>query len=459
LGRAEIVRAWGGGSPAGEKAVANYDEDSVTMAVGAAINCLGGIERSTVDALYLASTTLPYTEKQSASTAAIALDLRRDTFTADLTDSIRSGTIAMRTAADAIGSGSVSRALVMAADCRLGLPGSKFEKNFGDGAAAFLMGDSDIAVSIEGSITHSDEFLDHWQMKGNGFIQSWEERFVVTSGYQRNMKEAISRLMQKYNLKPQDFSKAAIYAPDARSQAAVLQSLGFDPKTQVPDSLFDNVGNTGCAFAPMILVAALEEAKPGDRILFAGYGDGCDAYVLCVTEENERIKAGKRKGVKSQLASGASIGSYEKYERFRRVVADEPEGQGVAGLLPQRWRDISQILGLHGSKCRNCGTTQFPIQVVCAVCQSKGNYDEIRLSDKKGKIFTYSKDFLSPSLDPPLVRCVVDFEDGGRMLSYMTDCEHEKVAIDLPVDLTFRKLVDVQSTSIRSYFWKFVPAE
>ena len=40
-----------------EKAVAYYDEDSVTMAVDAAIDCLRGIDRAGVDAVLFASTT------------------------------------------------------------------------------------------------------------------------------------------------------------------------------------------------------------------------------------------------------------------------------------------------------------------------------------------------------------------------------------------------------------------
>ena len=39
----------------------------------------------------------------------------------------------------------------------------------------------------------------------------------------------------------------------------------------------------------MVLVAALEEAKPGDRILFANYGNGADAFVLQVTDQIEKI--------------------------------------------------------------------------------------------------------------------------------------------------------------------------
>ncbi len=73
LKRDEIARAWSRGSMGGERAVANYDEDSVTMAVEAVIDCLKDSDRQVVDGLYFASTTPPYREKQSASLIASPL--------------------------------------------------------------------------------------------------------------------------------------------------------------------------------------------------------------------------------------------------------------------------------------------------------------------------------------------------------------------------------------------------
>ena len=66
-----------GGPGRGEKAVANFDEDSVTMAVAAGLDCLAGIPRDTVDGVLFASTSYPYKEKLGASIIAKALDLRR----------------------------------------------------------------------------------------------------------------------------------------------------------------------------------------------------------------------------------------------------------------------------------------------------------------------------------------------------------------------------------------------
>jgi 3-hydroxy-3-methylglutaryl CoA synthase len=133
-----------GGRPAREggpeKAVAWNDEDSVTMAVAAALNCLRGIDRSGVDGVLFASTTSPFREKQTAALVAKALDLRRDVQTADYSGSLRAGTSALRGAVDAVVAGSARSVLVIASDCRLAAPGSALEANFGDGAAAFLVG-------------------------------------------------------------------------------------------------------------------------------------------------------------------------------------------------------------------------------------------------------------------------------------------------------------------------------
>src|SRR5215467_2641092 len=100
-----------GGS--GEKAVAYFDEDAVTMAVAAATDCLRGIDRSDVDAVLFASTSYPYKEKQGASAIAKALDLRRDVSSTDFGGSLRAGTAALRAALDAVKAGSARNVLVI----------------------------------------------------------------------------------------------------------------------------------------------------------------------------------------------------------------------------------------------------------------------------------------------------------------------------------------------------------
>ncbi len=60
LTRDTMAKAWGSRSSGGERTVANHDEDSLTMAMEAATDCLRGRDRSKIDGLFFASTTSPY---------------------------------------------------------------------------------------------------------------------------------------------------------------------------------------------------------------------------------------------------------------------------------------------------------------------------------------------------------------------------------------------------------------
>jgi hydroxymethylglutaryl-CoA synthase len=456
LSRDEIAKAMGRPSMGGEEAVASYDEDSITMAVSAARECVKGIDKEKIDALFFASTTPPYREKQCASVVAMAVDLRADVSVADFANSLRAGTNALRAAIDAVNSKSARLVLVTATDCRLGNPGSELEQIFGAGAAALLVGSQNVAAEIEGSYTYSDEFMDQWRMEEDSFVRSWETRFVRQEGYTRIMQEGVSQLMNKYGLKPEDFTKVALYGPDPRGHRDLVRLLTFDPKTQVQDPLFGGVGNTGCAFAPMIFVAALEASKPGDRILLANYGDGCDVFSFKVSEVIAKIK--ERRAINHFLAHKAMLPNYAAYQRIRHLITSEVTPHPKDDMfVPVLWRSRAEILSLHGSKCRSCGEVQFPKQRICAYCGSKDNFEDVGFSDKKGSVFTYTIDNMAPSVNPPTVRCVVDFEGGGRMVCVMADCEPEKVAIDMPVEMIFRKLLDVENVGMHSYFWKCKP--
>lgn len=105
LSAATLAAAWGG-SGGGERAVANHDEDSLTMAVEASLAALAGRDGRTLGGVILASTTPPYAEKSSAAILATVADCGRDVFVADLGGSLRAGTTGLRLALDAVRAGS-----------------------------------------------------------------------------------------------------------------------------------------------------------------------------------------------------------------------------------------------------------------------------------------------------------------------------------------------------------------
>ena len=437
-----------------ERSVAYFDEDSVTMAVAAARDCLSGIQREGVDGVLFASTSYPYKEKQGASVIAKALDLRRDVLTADFSGSLRAGTNALRSALDAVRARSARNVLVVASDCRLAAPRSGLERNFGDGAAALLIGDSDVAVSVEHEHAISDELIDVWRTEDSRFVRSWEDRFIVQHGYRENLLEALRGLLAKAGLSPRDFSKAVLYGPDARSHAGVAKTLGLDPAAQLQSPLFGRLGNTGTAFAPMLLVAALEEARPGERLLVASYGDGAEALALQVTDKIEKI--GGKRAIRWHLARRSQLTSYDKYLAFRNLQTSETDrraGGGVSATV--HFRDRDQDISFHAQRCRRCKTMQFPFQRVCYKCFARDDFDQVGLAERRGKLCAYTFDFFAGSPDPPQVVTMTEAEGGCRIHLQMTDVSPDEVKLELPVEFVFRKIHEFGGTP--NYFWKCTP--
>ena len=50
----------------GERSICNWDEDSITMAVEAATDCLTALDKRSLSALYMASTTFPFLDRQNS---------------------------------------------------------------------------------------------------------------------------------------------------------------------------------------------------------------------------------------------------------------------------------------------------------------------------------------------------------------------------------------------------------
>ena len=454
LSRDTIAKAWGRRSIGGERSVANHDEDSVTMATEAALNALKGIDHRQVDGLFFASTTSPYKEKQCSTIVSAAADLPSEVLSGDFANSLRAGTTALRAARDAVSSGSAKSFLVTAADCRLGFPQSEEEQSFGDAAAAVLVGNTEVIATIKDAYAICDEITDVWRTDKDTFVRSWEDRWVLTYGYARNMERAISEIMKRQGLSPKDFAKAVFNAPNDRSYRELAQSLGFDAKTQLQDALLTTVGNTGAAHPLLMLAMALEEAKAGDLIILASYGQGADALILQATPQIEKIE--NRNRAKGYLTSKQMLPSYEKYLVHRQLLELPPELFNVDSAATAIWRTRDWVYSLHGSKCRRCGMVTFPIQRVCYGCQARDDFEEVSLSDKRGKVFTFSLDNLAGGPDTPLVQTVVESEEGAaRIYCLMTDCDPNEVKVDIPVEMTFRRLREARG--FYNYFWKCRP--
>ena len=462
LGRKTIVGTMGWlNTPSlpGEKAIANFDEDSLTMAVAAGSDCFRGKDQTGIDGLYFASTTSPYREGESASIVAAALDLPSHLRTADFTNSLKAGTSALLSACDAVQAGSMRSILVCASDCRLGKPGSLLEMMFGDGAAGLAVGRERVVATFEDSYSLSYDFPDYRRDDGDRFVRAVEERFIREEGYGKFIAEAISGLLGKAGLDTRDIARVAYPCLSLREHGAIAKKLGFQT-AQIQPPLLNLIGETGAASPLLLLAVMLDEAKPGDRILLASYGNGAEALSFAVTPEIERRRS--QRGIKQYLDSKKELTSYQKYLVFRDLFPVETGlGDDMAPTqLPLTWRERKAVLALYGSKCKRCGTPVYPAQKICVNpdCGAVNEMEDCRFSDKKGTLFSYTLDQAAFSVNPPLIYGIIDFEGGGRFIFEFTDCEPESLTVGMPVEMSFRRKYHDKPRGIHGYFWKATPA-
>jgi len=184
----------------GERAMCNWDEDALTMAVAASRDCLVGRDKTNLDGLYLASTTLPFADRQNAGIVATALNMPSRILAADFTASQKAGTNALLAALESVKSGERDNILVSAADRRETKPGYFYEMWFGDGAASLAVGSDEVIAEFKGSHSVSYDFVPHYRGSNKQYDYMWEERWTRDEGYAKIIPEAVTGLMEKIHI-------------------------------------------------------------------------------------------------------------------------------------------------------------------------------------------------------------------------------------------------------------------
>ncbi len=466
LSRMAVVQAMGWFAPAlmtvatGHRSMCNWDEDCLTMAVAAARDCLAGCDKNGIDALYLASTTLPFADRQNAGVVTAALNLKNDLLTSDFTASQKAATTALITALETVAGGTRKNILVAAADKRETKTACFYELWFGDGAAALMVGDEKVIAEYKGSFCLSCDFVDHYRGAQRQYDYMWEERWVRDAGYSRVIPEAVNGLMKKLGITISEVDKLIFPCLFKAEHQKIARQLGAAAET-VADNLHEVCGETGTAHPFLMLVSALETAKPGDRILVAGFGQGCNALYFVVTDEI--TKMAPRNGLKGSLERKKVTDNYLKWLKFRALIqtvmgirAEAPTQTAMSVL----WRKNQMIMGLVGGRCRQCHTAQFPKTEVCVKpgCGALHSQDDYEFANLPATVKSFTGDMLSVSVDPPAIYGLVQFAGGGRLFADFTDCELSELKVGVPMQMAFkRKNVDRERGMV-NYFWKAVPA-
>ncbi|MDY6904317.1 MAG: SDR family NAD(P)-dependent oxidoreductase [Thermodesulfobacteriota bacterium] len=465
LNRMAIFQTMGWFAPAvimvaqGERSMCNWDEDSVTMAVAAGRDCLTGMDKTGVDGLYLASTSLPFTDRQNAGIVSTALNLSENISTADYTSSQRAGTSALISAIESVKSKEKNNIVVTATDARETKPAYFYEMWYGDGAASVAVGSKDVIAEFKGSYSVTRDFVDHYKGSDRRFDYFWEERWVRDEGFAKIIPEAVTGLLDKTGIAGDAVNHFVFPCFFKKDRKKIASLCGINPEA-VTDAMHEVCGDTGAAHAILMLASALETAKPNDIIVVAGFGQGCDALCFRVTKNINNLP--DRSGVAGALENKLTIDNYAKFLVFRQLI--EPD-MGIRAEAPLQtamttlYRKRHMLLGLVGGKCTKCGTPQFPKTKICVNpdCGAMHTQEDYEFSDQPARVKSFTGDMLSVSVDPPNIYGMVEFENGGRFMADFTDCTLDEVKVGLPVQMVFRRRVKDPERGFSSYFWKAKP--
>lgn len=449
LARDLIAEQWGTKSVGGVKAIANYDQDALTMAFEVAWDLVEKDEAAlTHDGLYFASTTAPFWQRASSSFIAAACDLPDEIETVDFGGSLRAGTSALRAALNAVVANANVKVIVTVADVRDGAPESLEEQQFGDGAAALSIGKEGVIAELIAHGSRSDDFLDEWRRDKDSYVSILSSRYSMERGYIANTVAVGKHILELARLKPSDIAHVALSSPDGRAHITAAKKLGFDPArlVEVPVS---NGGLTGAPLPITLLCNALDKALPGDFILTIGHGDGADAVLFRVTNEKR-----KRNAVAAP-ASHLNIPSYSVFRKHREFNRSATEEGGVVSNVTLE-QEERQHVRLHATRCPNCKVVQFPITGVCVQCQNRSGLEEIKMR-RRGSVFTFTKDYLYNAPVSPVGVGVIELDDGARFYCQFTDVDTETIEIGQRVQLTLRRLRD--GGKMHHYYWKCRPIE
>ncbi len=459
LSRELIGKAWDFPIVPGSKSVASSDEDTITMAVEAGLDCLTGIDPKTIDGLFFASTTPVYTEKDSASLIATVLDFKDTIITADFTDSLKAGTTAICRAVDTIKANKdIKRILVIAADTRQPEPATFWEYAFADGAAAVLIAEEEsLPLSIEDYYSVSSNVTGPWKRSGTDkFIRTFEPK-MDGQYYANNLMRVMKEIMKRNNLKPEEIGVAAFNYSDPKGQQRTAKKLNFGQGVAV-DGLFFQVGDLGTAMPLMLLISALKRPKEDAKVILAGIADGADAIYMKVQDKKQvRDLSKTRMALADHQKTMTPIKNYATYlENKKLLERDRYTRKSSASILA---RETASIYQMYGVKCKTCGLVQYPMMFKsCYGCRSDAGFDKVKLK-LKGKLFTFTLDHLvgGSYYNTPVPRCVIDLDGGGRMLADMTEIEkpEENVKIGMEVELTFRLVHE--GAEFKNYYWKCRP--
>ena len=436
-----------GGRQAGYRAVGGWDEDAFTFAAEAS--------RMFVDSpparLCFASTSAPFLDRAHSALLVDALALPRDTRTLDVAGSRRCAVAALLDALLA-----ADDSLIAAGERRPAKAGSPSHLVYGDGGSAIRTGE-DGPARLAGWASIAHDLLDSYASRGHETAYPSEERFVRDIASSTIIAPAIADACAKAGIAPGDIKWAAVHEPLSGMWKDIARNAGITAPN-LAATLSEQAGDLGAAHALFALALAFDAARPGDHVLLAGFGSGCDALVFRMDAPVPGAAE-----VRNALGSGLTSSDYVRFLSLTGTldldfgVRSEFEQKAQATVLERYGRDTIGFIGGRDE----AGNVQFPKTAIPVRPGAKGReaFEDVRLADLPAKVASVTADRLNYTPDPPFWFGLVQFDNGARILMELTDAGPVGFSVGDPLVMRLRiKSVD-RRRGMRTYFWKGAPAK
>jgi uncharacterized OB-fold protein len=255
----------------------------------------------------------------------------------------------------------------------------------------------------------------------------------------------------------EDIAHAAVCEPLPGMWRDISKATGITAPNHASD-LMTAAGDLGAAHPIFALALALDAAKPGDMVLLAGFGSGCDVLIFKVSGSTPGAQEAR-----AALTHGLVFADYVRLLALTGNidldwgVRSEFEQKAQATVIERYGRDTIGFIGGRDSK----GNVQFPKSPIPVRPDADGpeKLENVRLADVAAKLVSVTADRLNFTPDPPFWFGLVQFENGARVMMEFTDADASGFKVGDAVSMRLRIKSQDKRRGFRTYFWKAAPLE
>ncbi len=272
-----------------EKAVGDYDEDSVTIAIEAGKNAfsISSVAPQEVGAVFFGSESHPYAVKSSASIVAEALGITPELVAADMEFACRAGTAGMVAVYGMVKGGTIEAGVAIGSDTAQGRPADALEYSAASGGGFYIIGKRDPIAVIKDTYSVTTDTPDFWRREGTHY-PSHGGRFTGEPAYFKHVLMAAKGILEKTGYSIKDFDHVVLHQPNAKFPKAAAKRLGITPEQLQYGLLVPYIGNTYSGATLVGLANVLDHAKEGDLILQVSFGSGAGSDAFIYEVKNPR---------------------------------------------------------------------------------------------------------------------------------------------------------------------------